>query len=96
VTGVRLYWARNDGMTGHVFLGPQELFDLAREMDEQGMGGWLSLVKLLPGARVPPGQIDLALSKASRDPRTLEDGKLWHDWLTFLAGAVENGGLVVQ
>jgi hypothetical protein len=96
VSGLRLYWARNDGMSGHVFLGPAEHLALGREMDEQGMGGWLALDQLEPGARITPGQIDLALRKASGEPRTVEDAKLWRDWLAFLAGAAENGGLVVQ
>ena len=96
MSGLRLYWARNDGLSGHVFLGPVEHAALAREMAEQGMGGWLALEELEPGARVTPGQIDLALAKASSEPGTIEDAKLWRDWLTFLRGAVENGGLVVQ
>ena len=61
---LRLYWARNDGMTGHVFLDPLDRFALEREMAEQGMGGWLSGDEIVPGARIPPGQIDLALAKA--------------------------------
>jgi hypothetical protein len=96
VTGLRLYWARNDGMSGHVFLGPRELSELAQEMEEQGMSGWLSADALQPGDRVPPGQIDLALTKASLKPRAIADEKLWRDWLTFLTGAVENGGLLVR
>lgn len=93
---LRLYWARNDGMSGHVFVSARDLVDLAREMDEQAMGGWLNADSLQPGARIPPGQIDLALEKASPVPATLEDAKLWTDWLAFLRGAVENGGLVVR
>jgi hypothetical protein len=93
---VRLYWARNDGMSGHVFLSGRELAELAREMNEQGMADWLEAEKLVPGTRVPPGTIDLALSKASSEPRSLEDAKLWEDWLRFLQGAAEHGGIVVQ
>jgi len=93
---LRLYWARNDGMTGHVFLGPREHDALAAEMEEQGMGGWLSADALAPDARIPPGQIDLALAKASEATLVLDDQKLWTDWLRFLRGAAENGGLVVQ
>jgi hypothetical protein len=93
---IRLYWARNDGMTGHVFLGPAELFELAREMEQQGMGAWLSGDSLRPGQRIPSGQIDLALSKASAEAVTLGDPKLWSDWLAFLTGAVDNGGIVVR
>ena len=95
MSGVRLYWARNDGMTGHVFLGPREHDALAAEMEEQGMGAG-SPDAIKPDARIPPGQIDLALAKASPEPRTLDDPKLWGDWLGFLQGAAENGGLVVQ
>jgi hypothetical protein len=93
---LRLYWAKNDGLTGHVFLGPQEQAALAAEMDEQGMGGWLSVGALEPGGRVPAGAIDLALARASPQARGLGDAKLWEDWLRFLRGAVENGGLIVR
>jgi hypothetical protein len=93
---VRLYWARNDGMSGHVFLSALERSALEREMADQGIEGWLAAESLVPGARIPPGQIDLALAKASPEPRTLDDPKLWDDWLGFLRGAVDNGGLIVQ
>ena len=96
MTGLRLYWARNDGMTGHVFLSAGDVAELAREMEDQGMAGWFDVDALRPGARIPPGQIDLALAKAAAEPREIEDAKLWRDWLTFLGGAVENGGLVVR
>jgi hypothetical protein len=93
---LRLYWARNDGLGGHVFLGPAELAALDQEMTAQGMSGWLAPEHLLPGARIPPGQIDLALTRAAPAARTIEDDKLWRDWLAFLRGAVENGGLLVR
>ena len=93
---LRLYWARNDGMGGHVFLGLEDLERLAGEMKEQGMTGWLSLDRLEPGATIPPGAVDFALSQASPEPKTLDDPKLWEDWLGFLAGAAENGGIVVR
>lgn len=93
---LRLYWARNDGLGGHVFLGLEDLERLAGEMKEQGMTGWLSLDRLEPGATIPPGAVDFALSQASPEPKTLDDPKLWEDWLRFLQGAAENGGLVVQ
>ena len=93
---LRLYWARNDGMTGHVVLGPREHDALAAEMEAQGMGGWLSADAIMPDARNRPGQIDLALAKASPEPKTLDGPKLWGDWLTVLPGAAENGGLIVQ
>jgi hypothetical protein len=93
---LRLYWTRNDGLGGHVFLGLADLERLATEMSEQGMTGWLALDRLEPGATIPAGAIDYALSQASPDPKTLDDSKLWHDWLGFLAGAAENGGIVVR
>jgi hypothetical protein len=92
----RLYWARNDGMGGHVFLGFDDLRALAAEMAEQGMTGWMALERLEPGAHVPPGAVDLALSQASPEPVVLDDAKLWHDWLAFLAGAADNGGILVR
>jgi hypothetical protein len=92
---LRLYWARNDGMGGHVFLDTQELVALAEEMAEQGMSGWLALDSLQPGALVPPGAVDFALSRATPEPRLLADEKLWRDWLAFLEGAAEHGGIAV-
>jgi hypothetical protein len=93
---LRLYWARNDGMGGHVFLGLDDLCALAAEMAEQGMTGWVALDRLEPGAHVPPGAVDFALSQASPEPSVLADGKLWRDWLAFLEGAAENGGILVS
>ena len=93
---LRLYWARNDGMGGHVFLGLDDLRALAAEMAEQGMTGWLALERLEPGQHVPPGAVDFALSQASPEPSVLGDAKLWRDWLAFLAGAAENGGILVR
>ena len=43
-----------------------------------------------------PGAVDFALSQASPETKVIEDEKLWHDWLAFLAGAAENGGVAVQ
>ena len=93
---LRLYWARNDGMGGHVFLGLDDLRALAAEMAEQGMTGWLALERLEPGQHVPAGAVDFALSQASPEPSVLADAKLWRDWLAFLAGAAENGGILVR
>jgi hypothetical protein len=70
---LRLYWARNDGLEGHVFLGLADLERLAAEMNEQGMTGWVSLDRLTPGTTIPAGAVDFALSQASPEPRTLDD-----------------------
>ena len=70
---LRLYWARNDGLGGHVFLGLDDLRALAAEMAEQGMTGWVALERLEPGQHVPPGAVDFALSQASTEPSVLAD-----------------------
>jgi len=89
---IRLYWARNDGMTGHVFLDPPERSALEREMLLQGM----TLPELEPGVHVTATEVDNALESAATDPISLGDRKLWADWLTFLRGASVNGGLLVR
>jgi hypothetical protein len=93
---LRLYWARNDGIGGHVFLGLDDLEQLMEEMSAQGMSGWLQLDRVEPGTVVPAGAVDFALSQASPEARVLADEKLWRDWLVFLAGAAENGGIAVR
>jgi hypothetical protein len=93
---LRLYWARNDGVSGHVFLGLTDLEQLLEEMTAQGMSGWLQLDRLEPGTLIPAGAVDLALSQASPETKVLADEKLWHDWLAFLAGAAENGGIAAR
>jgi hypothetical protein len=89
---IRLYWARNDGMTGHVFLDPADVELLRQEMVLQGV----MLPRLEPGVHVTATEVDTALEAAAEDPITLADRKLWDDWLTFLRGASINGGLLVR
>ena len=92
----RLYWARNDGLTGHVWLSDADRAALAREMILQGMAAF-------PVARFEAGEpmevtiaeIEGALESSSAEPVSVDE-KLWRDWLAFLAGAVENGGLLVR
>jgi len=36
------------------------------------------------------------LAAARETPLTLADGQLWVDWLTFLEGAMQNGGLLIR
>jgi hypothetical protein len=83
-------------MGGHVFLGLEDLERLREEMAAQGMSGWLQLERLEPGTVVPPGAVDFALSHASPEAKVIADENLWHDWLAFLAGAAENGGVAVR
>ena len=92
----RLYWARNDGLTGHVWLSDADRAALAREMVLQGM-------TLFPVAKFEAGErmdititeVEQTLAAASPDPVSVDE-KLWRDWLAFLTGAVENGGLLVR
>jgi hypothetical protein len=91
VTGLRLYWARNDGMSGHVFLDPVDLERLREEMVLQGV----DLPKLAPGVHVTMTEIEAALASAQRDPIAV-DAKLWRDWLQYLESASVNGGLLIR
>jgi hypothetical protein len=92
----RLYWARNDGLTGHVWLSDADRAALAREMILQSMSRF-PVVKFEAGERmeVTIPELEQALESASPQPVSVDE-KLWSDWLTFLTGAVENGGLLVR
>jgi hypothetical protein len=89
---VRLYWARNDGMSGHVFLDPVDVELLREEMVLQGV----MLPRLEPGVHITATEVDAALEAAAPEPIGLGDRKLWADWLGFLQGASVNGGLLVR
>ena len=84
---VNLWWAFNDGMTGHVWLGEREVDALRREMVLQGMAEAFPVEKLAPKAgehraQVTPQQIEAALEVASgRRPR----------WETRSSGATGSG-----
>jgi hypothetical protein len=92
----RLYWARNDGLGGHVWLSDADRAALAREMVLQGMGEF-PVAKFERGERmqVTIAEIEETLSAGSQDPVSVDE-KLWRDWLAFLEGAVHNGGLLVR
>jgi hypothetical protein len=98
---VNLWWAFNDGMSGHVWLGEREVEALRQEMVLQGMAEAFPVEKLTPQAgeeraRVTPQQIEGALETATETPTSMADEKLWRDWLQFLAGARHKGGLVIR
>jgi hypothetical protein len=98
---VNVWWAFNDGMSGHVWLGERELDALRREMVLQGMAEAFPVEKLAPQAgeeraQVTPQQIEAALEVASGDPTAIADEKLWRDWLGFLDGARHKGGLLIR
>jgi hypothetical protein len=92
----RLYWARNDGLTGHVWLSDADRAALAREMILQGMSRF-PVATFEAGERMEVTIVELeqALESASPQPVSVDE-KLWRDWLAFLTGAVENGGLLVR
>lgn len=93
----RLYWRRNDGVSGHVWLSTEDLGALTTEMGVQGMP-WPD--DRLPGpgadAVVEAGEVEDVIAAARETPVTLSDGQLWIDWLVFLEGAALNGGLLIR
>lgn len=92
----RLYWARNDGLTGHVWLSDVDRAALAREMVLQGMGEFpVEKFELGERMEVTVTEVEQALAASSAQPVSVDE-TLWRDWLTFLAGAAENGGLLVR
>lgn len=98
---INVWWAFNDGLSGHVWLGEREVEALRREMVLQGMAESFPLERLVPQtgeerARVTPQQIEGALAVAAEDPTAIADARLWQDWLRFLEGARHKGGLVIR
>jgi hypothetical protein len=98
---VNLWWAFNDGMSGHVWLGEREVEALRQEMVLQGMAEAFPVEKLAPQAgderaQVTPQQIEGALEAAAEEPASIADEKLWRDWLQFLDGARHKGGLLIR
>jgi hypothetical protein len=89
-TGFNLWWSRNDGMTGHVWISQRDLARLREEMAAQGMGLEIAL------GDVPATEIDQAIEDVQIEPLVLNDARLWGDWLRFLEGAAANGGLVIR
>ena len=43
-----------------------------------------------------PLEIDEALEGASADPVAMEDARLWQEWLAFLDGAAQHGGVRIK
>ncbi len=61
-------------------------------------GRGIAVSKLLArgGAVVTPQEIEEAMEVAGPEPLTLPEPKLWHDWISFLDGARQNGGILVR
>lgn len=92
----RLYWARNDGMSGHVWLSERDQDALAQEMIVQGMTDFpVEKFRVGDEMHVTMTEIDRALESASDKPVAVDE-RLWRDWLAFLRGAAKNGGLLVR
>jgi hypothetical protein len=99
-----LWWQAHDGMTGHVFLRNEQMAALRAEMlaqgmlcgDQGGLGIPTSKLEKPHNQFISPIELDDALGAASPRAMTLEDGKLWEDFLAFLEGAAEHGGLRVK
>jgi hypothetical protein len=88
--GFNLWWVRNDGIGGHAWLSLDDMRALVDEMRTQG-------VEWDPErAHVSAVAIDDALRELASEPRGYVDPELWRDWLSFLRGAAENGGVVVR
>jgi hypothetical protein len=91
-------------MSGHVFLLEQQMRELRDELSAQGMvcgregGRGIPLHKLETPEDwyISPIELDEALEVASREPERMDDGKLWSDFLDFLRGAGEHGGMRVR
>ena len=101
--GLNLWWTQNDGIGGHVFVGPLQIVQLREEMLAQGMawtgddgGCGIPLRSLEPGQTLTVAEIDEALAAASPVPQTLADLELWRDWLDFLEGAAGHGGIIAR
>jgi hypothetical protein len=92
--GCAFYWARNDGIGGHVWLSDRDLRALTDEMLVQGMP-WPA-ERVAAEDTIAGDELEDVLGPAVPEPRLLPDAKLWRDWLEFLEGAARNGGLLVR
>ena len=82
---------------GACFLGPARPLRARAGNGRAGNGGLAvraTRSSLAPASR--RARSTSRCAKASPEPKTLDDPKLWTDWLAFLQGAAENGGLIVQ
>lgn len=99
-----LWWQRQDGLGGHVFLLNEQMAALRDELVAQGMvcgnegGRGIPLSKLqVPRDQfVSPIELEEALDVAAPEPSTLADARLWQEFLAFLEGAAAHGGLRIK
>jgi hypothetical protein len=99
-----LWWQRQDGIGGHVFLLNDQMAALREELatqgmvcgDEGGRGIPLSKLQVARNQFVSPLELEEALDAAAPEPTVLDDVRLWQDFLAFLEGAAGHGGLRIK
>ena len=99
-----VWWQQHGGIGGHVWLRNEQMAAIREEMLAQGMvcgregGAGIALHKLETPQDwfVSEIEIEEALEAASAEATVIEDAKLWVDWLVFLEGAANHGGLRVK
>ncbi len=93
----RLWWRWNDGMSGHVWLSAADAERIAAEMALQGCGGLADrILSAEDDTTIKPQEIAEALESISLESIGPADPALWEDWVRFLEGAEEKGGLLVR
>ncbi len=90
------YWVRNDGIGGHVWLSDDDLRALMDEMLVQALPWPAERLSTGGSSLIAAEEVEALLDRASPTPRLLSDAKLWNDWLAFLEGAAQNGGILVR
>jgi hypothetical protein len=93
----RLWWRWNDGVSGHVWLSEGDVERLTREMERHGSGELAARIAAVETeGTITPQEVTRALERLPPVPIELEDSALWGEWLAFLAGAEQKGGLLVR
>ena len=93
----RLWWRWNDGVSGHVWLSEGDVDRLAQEMGRHGCAELAARIAAVETeATITPQEVTRALERLPPVPIELEDAELWTDWISFLAGAEQKGGLLVR
>jgi hypothetical protein len=64
--------------------------------DQGGLGIPLRKLETPQNWFISPIEVDEALERANAEPSVIEDGRLWRDWLVFLEGASQHGGLRIK
>jgi len=93
----RLWWRWNDGVSGHVWLSAGDVDRLAEEMARYGCADLAAQIAAVETeVTITPQEVGRALERMPSVPIHLEDAELWGDWIRFLEGAEQKGGLLVR